>query len=143
MATLKDAENYLVEMENSFVSLKDKFGSKQGDRLLLSHVWMGDYLDQQIAKVQPFSDSVATLRDRHVGDFKSSTQFDTLISHCDEITKLLNGIANVHKMKLGITDVKLRWNYNLRSLAEKIKSTRNRFNIIKGQLTSVQIGDDW
>ncbi|MBI2148955.1 hypothetical protein HYU23_04695 [Candidatus Woesearchaeota archaeon] len=136
MATLEETENFLVSVENLVKDLKEKQESKSNERLLSSHVWLSDYIDNQIkTKVMPLKDALTTLKDKHVGDFKSNTQFDATITFCNDIIKLLNEINSLNKIRASYIDVKLKWQYNIPQIVDKVKHLRNRFNIIKGQLS--------
>ena len=135
MATLDDSEKGLIEVESGFEDIKNKNQSKQNERLLSSHVWMSDYLEQYKKKVSNFRNSLDFVKKGHVGDFKSATQFDAVLKMSDEVSGILDDIIKTYKMQATLTDLKLKWYYTLPTLAEKIKSMRNRFNIIKGQIT--------
>lgn len=136
MATLDDAESFLVAVEGCIRDLKEKYDSKQSERLLSSHVWMSGYLENQVkSRVVSLKDALSVIKDKHVGDFKSSTQFDTVIAQCNEIIKLLDGISTMYKIRANFVDIKLKFQYNLPQILEKVKSMRNRFNIIRGQIT--------
>ena len=146
MTSLEDADGYLVRVENVVKELKDKYDSKTSERVLSSHVWMGDFLEQCKKKVQNFKDSVTTLRDGHVGEFKSATQFDTLITMSDEMNKFFNDVLVIYKMRSSFIDIRMKLSYSLPQLQDKVKSMRNRFNIIKGQLSKKQFEyeeDSW
>ncbi len=146
MATLEEADNFLVGVENLYTDLKDKYSSKTNERVLSSHVWMIDYISNAInKKVTPLKDSLSMLRDQHVGDFKSSTQFDALLKFCDEINKILNDINQLYKMRSNVVDIKLKFQYALPQIQDKLKHMRNRFNIIKSQLSKKQfeLEEDW
>ncbi|MBS3152017.1 hypothetical protein J4230_01260 [Candidatus Woesearchaeota archaeon] len=136
MATLDDAEGFLVGVENTVKELGEKYNSKQSERVLSSHVWMSDYIDGMVKnKVNRLRDALTTLKDKHVGEFRSVTQFDAIITFCNDISKLLNDINTLYRMRSNYVDIKLKFQYNLPQIEDKIKHMRNRFNIIKGQLT--------
>ncbi len=136
MATLDDADIYLIDVENIIRDLKSKYDSKQSERLISSHVWMSDHIDRQVKpKVLSFKDALTTIKDRHVGDFKSTTQFDTVITFCNDLLRLLDNVNTMYKMRANYIDIKLKWQYNLPQMLDKIQHMRNRFNIIKGQIT--------
>ncbi len=136
MATLDETEGYLREVENAVRNLKEKYTSKQNERVLSSHVWMSDYVSGIIKdQVNPLKDSLTSVKDSYVGDFKSSTQFDAVIAFCTDVNKLLNEINTQYKMRSNLVDIKLKFQYNLPQIEEKVKHMRNRFNIIKGQLS--------
>ena len=146
MATLEDADNFLVGVENLVKEFKDKLDSKQQERVISSHVWMQDYLEQQIKnKVMPLKDALTTLKQQHVGDFKSSTQFDAVINYCTDIIKLLNEINSLYKMRANYIDLRMKWQFHLPQMTDKVKHMRNRFNIIKGQLSKkgYEPDEDW
>ena len=136
MATLEDTDNFLAGVENLVKDIRNKYESKQNERVISSHVWMSDYIDQAIKnKVMPLKDSLTTLKDRHVGDFKSTTQFDAIINFCSDIIKILNEVNTLYKMRANLVDLKLKWQYALPQIEDKVKHMRNRFNIIKSQLS--------
>ena len=139
MATLDDAESFLVSVESSIKDLKEKYDSKQSERLLASHVWMSDHLERNVkGKVISLKDALSVIKDKHVGDFKSTTQFDAVIAHCNDIINLLDSINTMYKIRAGIVDIRLKWQYNMPQILERTKSMRNRLNIIRGQISRKQ-----
>jgi len=136
MATLEDAEVYLNAVENSIGEIRQKYDSKQAERVLSSPVWMSDFLEGIIKnKINSLKEALSSVRDHHVGDFKSTTQFDAVITMCSDLGKLLSDINTLYKMRSNYVDIRLKIQYSLPQMEEKMKSMRNRFNIIKGQLT--------
>jgi len=135
MATLEDAELYLADVERSIADLKYKYDGKQNERVLSAHVWMTDQITQYIHKVTLLRDSVTTIKDKHVGDFKSSTQFDGVLNYCNNLVKLLNELNFLYKTRANFVDIRMKLSYSLPQLSENIKHIRNRFNIIKGQVS--------
>ncbi len=146
MTSLEDADGYLIKIENVVRELKDKYDSKTSERVLSSHIWMGDFLEQCKKKVQNFKDSISLLKNSHVGEFKSATQFDTLLTLSNETIKCFNDLLVIYKMRASFIDIKMKLCYSLPQLQDKVKSMRNRFNIIKGQLSKKQFEyeeDSW
>lgn len=146
MATLEETESFLVNVENAIKELKQRYEGKQSERVLSSHVWMIDYLDQIIKyKVTPLRDALTSVKKAHVGDFKSATQCDAVIGFCNDIIKLLNDLNNMYKARMAYVDIRLKFQYTLPQLIDKLQHLRNRFNIIKGQINNakVEINDDW
>jgi len=137
MATpLEDAEVLLVSIDKGIKELKNKYESKQSERVLSNHVWMIDYIENNVKKyVAPLIESLNKLKTYNVGDFQSTTNFDITIKYSTEIDKILNEILFLYKARENYIDVKLKWQYNLPKLMENIQHLKNRFAIIKGQIT--------
>lgn len=136
MATLDETENFLVDVEHTINVLKEKCTNKQNDRVLSSHVWMSDYIEGIIKdQVNPLKEALTSVKNSYVGDFKSATQFDAVIAFCNDINKLLNDINTQYKMRSNLVDLKLKFQYNMPQIEDKVKHMRNRFNIIRGQLS--------
>lgn len=137
MATaLEDAELLLIKIEKGIQDLKLKFDSKQSERLISNHVWMADYIENSIKRhTNPLKDLLMKLKGSSMGDFKSSTNFDVAVKYCTEIEKTIDGILFLYKTRAGIIDLKLKWQYNLPAITESFNHLKNRFMIIKGQIT--------
>ena len=136
MPTLEDADAYLAAVENYIADVKLKLDSKQSVRLVSNHVWMQDYIEKAIInKLMPLKDSLVSFRSAHMGSFKSPTQLDAVLKLTDEITELLKDINHQYRIRSNYIDIKMKWGYSYPQMLEKVKSMRNRFNIIKSQMS--------
>ena len=133
---LEDAELLLINIERGIKDLKIKYESKQSERLLSNHILMNDFINNNVkTHIKPLKDLLLKIRENHVGDFKSSTNFDVAVKYCNEIEKVLNSIMVMYRMRDNLVDIKLKWQYNLPKMMDDLVHLKNRFGIIKGQLT--------
>ncbi len=133
---LDDAELLLLNVEREIKELKDMYESKQSERTISNHVWMTDKIENNVKKHVLFLiEAVSKIRENHVGDFKTSTNFDLALRYCNDINKILNDMITMYKMRFGYMDIKLKLQYAMPQLSQNLTHLRNRFGIIKGQIT--------
>lgn len=137
MATLlEDAGILIISIENGIKNMKSMYNSKQSERWISNHVWVIDQVEEKIKKhIPPLKDLFVKLKQNHLGDFKSSTNFDICIKHCNDVEKILNDITVLYKMRVNNQDLKMKWQYALPQLQDNLDHLTNRFNIIKGQIS--------
>src|SRR3989344_9221661 len=111
MATvLEDTELLLIQLEKGLLDLKEKFGSKQSERIISNHVWMADYINRSVkTHLNPLKELLMKLKGSHMGDFKSSTNFDVAVRYCSEIDKSIESLLFLYRTRAGIVDLKLKW----------------------------------
>lgn len=137
MATLLEDTGILIaSVERGIRDVKSMYEGKQNDRLLSNHVWMQDQIENKAKKHIPqLKDFLIKLKQSHMGDFRSSTNFDICIKHCNDIEKMLNDIITLYKMRIDYLDIKMKWQYALPQLFDNLNHLSNRFSIIKGQIS--------
>ena len=133
---LETAELRLIEIDRGIRDLKEKFENKQSERIISNHVWMQDYIERIVKQhIPPFKEAVMKTRGGHLGNFNSTTNFDLLARHCDEIGKIIDGIILMYKMRAGYFDIKIKWQYAVPKINENLMHLKNRFGVVKGQLS--------
>ncbi len=136
---METAELLIFEIDRAVKDIKEKFENKQSDRVISNHIWMEGYISKIIKeKMPPFRDAVMKARSGHLGNFSSATNFDIIIRHCIEIEKLFDNIILMYKMRTTPYDIKLRWQYSVPKINENMMHLKNRFGILKGQLSRKQ-----
>lgn len=136
---LEIAELKLLDIDRGIKDLKEKFESKQSERIISNHVWMQDYMEKAVKQhIPPFRELIMRVRDGHLGNFNSTTNFDIIARHSDEIGKLIDSIILMYKMRASFFDIKLKWQYSIPKINENLMHLKNRFGIMKGQLSRKQ-----
>ncbi len=137
MATILDeAELLLLNVERGFKELKDMYEGKQTERTISNHTWMTDKIENNTKKHLLFLiETVTKIKENHIGDFKTSTNFDFALRYCNDMNKILNEIITLYKMRVSYMDIKLKWQYAMPQLSQNLTHLRNRFGIIKGQIS--------
>lgn len=133
---METAESHLIELEKQLLDLKQQSESKQSERILSNHGWMTTIFEERIMpRAKDLKESLAKVRNSYSGGFKVTTQFDAPVSHCDEIVKLLNEILYLYKIRASPSDIKMRFQNSMPKLIANMNSLRNRFYIIKGNVS--------
>ncbi|MBS3168593.1 hypothetical protein J4216_05680 [Candidatus Woesearchaeota archaeon] len=130
------------EFERNLNELKSMVESKQNERFLTSYVWMIDKLERDfVSKISELKENLDELKDKYVTGLDNHNQFDTLINLCDDLDKIIKDILKFYKTKPGYSEINLRLNNNLPILSSKVKSMKNRFDIIKNQVKKFTFDD--
>ncbi len=142
---LQEAENLLLLLEQELKNLNQQYESKQAERIISNHVWMGSVFEERILpKLKSLRERLVKIKTSYVGSFKTATQFDTTISHCDQINKELSEILYLYKIRANPLDIKMKMQYTMPQIMLNMNSLRNRFYIVKGNVTrGRQEEEDW
>ena len=133
---LQDTEELLRALELEFINIKAYYESKQSDRVFSNNIWVLDKLERNLlAKSKPLVENLREIKSVHNPDNLPSLQFDGPIGHASNIVKLLQELQQIYKMYAPFGDIKMKLGYNMPKLNEEIAHLRNRFMILKGNLT--------
>ena len=140
---LELAESQLIDLEKELNNLKLQSESKQAERILSNHGWMTIVFEEKlIPKSKNFKDSLVKIKNSYGNSFKMTTQFDAPLAHCDEIHKLLNELLYLYKIRANSIDLKLKFNNNIPKIMNNFNSLRNRFYIVKGNVSRTNKVDE-
>ncbi len=133
---LQDIDSLLRDLESEFSNLRLYYEGKQSDRVFSNNIWVLDKLERTLlAKAKPLQESFKEIKAIHNPEALPSLQFDSPITHTTNIIKLLQELQQVYKMYAPFGDIKMKLGYNMPKLNQEISHLRNRFMILKGNLT--------
>jgi len=133
---LLDIEEMIRKLEDEFRNIKVYYDGKQADRVFSNKIWVMDKLDSGlIKKAKPLQDSLKQIRLMHNPQGLPSLQFDAPIAHARNFLKLAEEIYQLYKLDSHYSDIKLKLGFAMPKLNEEIQHLRNRFMIMKGNLT--------
>ena len=140
---LETAELKIIELERQILEIKQQNESKQSERILSNHGWMTTIFEERIMpRTKELKEALLKVKQAYSGEFKITTQFDVPILHCEELTKLLNEILYLYKIRASSTDLKLRFQNSLPKIVSNMASLKNRFYIIKGNVSRTKKLDE-
>ncbi len=133
---LQTAESLIVSFEQELNNLNQQYGSKQAERIISNHVWMTSVFEEKILpKLNNLKEVLTKIRNEYAGDFKTTTQFDMPVKHCDELHKALSDLLYLYKIRASPIDIKIKMQHTMPLVMNNMSSLKNRFFIVKGNIT--------
>jgi len=131
-----DTEEMLRKLEAEFNNIIGYYKGKQADRVFSNRIWVMDKLESNLLKkAKPLHDSLKKIKSIHNPQGLPSIQFDAPISHAGNFIKMTEELYQMYKMDSSYPDIKLKLKFTIPQLNQEIQHLRNRFMIIKGNLT--------